>query len=60
MAPPGTESQTFRNLREEDLDEVVKYDIDIDIMGLNVPPLRVKTTLVVHLVRSLNVVPRIC
>ena len=57
----GTESKTLRDLFLEDLDEEVDQESDTDFMGpmgpLS-PPLLVKTTLVVHLVRSLNVVLR--
>ena len=54
-------SQRLRYLLDEDLDEEVDQESDTDFMGPMgplLPPLLVKTTLVVHLVRSLNVVLR--
>ena len=43
IAPLGTESQTFRKLREEYLDKAVKYESNIDIMGLDGSPLTILT-----------------
>ena len=52
MAPPRAEAETLRHLHKEDLDKAMDYESDTNFIKANgfslSPPLRVKTTLVVH------------
>ena len=57
MTPPGNESETPRDLLG-DLEDEVDYESDTIFMGPDGSPLTMKTTLVVHRIRSQNVVLR--
>ena len=61
MAPPGAESKTLRDLFDENIDKEVDYVSDTEFVKSNgslLATITGKTTTVVHLVHSSNVVLR--